>query len=99
MPQNNIIAVEVAFAMPEKQTIIAVVTNDNSSIYDIIIQSKIHQEFRDFDFTDLSKLHIGIFGKKIDPTTYQIKNNDRIEIYRALNKTPNQKRLERAKQK
>ncbi|MBY0379633.1 MAG: RnfH family protein [Burkholderiales bacterium] len=97
MLQNNIIDVEVAFATVEKQTIIVVVANHNSSIYDVIIQSKIHEEFSCFDFTDITKLHIGIFGKKIDPTSYTLKHNDRIEIYRTLNKTPNQKRLERAK--
>ena len=48
---------------------------------------------------NINQASIGIFGKKIDPTTYVIQNNDRIEIYRPLNNTPNQKRLERAKSK
>lgn len=47
--------------------------------------------------SDPTSLSVGIFGKKIDISTYVILDKDRIEIYRPLNKTPNQKRLERAK--
>lgn len=90
--------VEVAFATPEKQIIICVSIPHNMAITEVIKLSKIEAEFPKYhDLFNSPIPHIGIFGKKIDINTYQLKPNDRIEIYRPLNKTPNQKRLERAK--
>ena len=92
--------IEVAFALPNLQKIIAVQVPPNTNVYDIIKLSKICNYFPNMDLLQEHNHHnlsIGIFGKKIDPNTYSIQNHDRIEIYRPLNKTPNQKRLDRAK--
>lgn len=41
--------------------------------------------------------NIGIYGKKIKPDTYILKSGDRLELYRPLLYTPNERRLLRAK--
>lgn len=93
------ITVEVAYATPEKQIIIPLQVNIDTTITDAIVMSQIASYFSELDIAreDLLNLPIGIFGKKIDINTYYLQDHDRIEIYRPLNKTPNQKRLERAK--
>lgn len=89
-----LIKIEVAFATAELQKIIPLELESECTLLEAIQLSKINQFFPDYDF---SQLPLGIFGKRIfKPEEYQLKNGDRIEIYRSLNKTPNQKRLERA---
>lgn len=95
---NELITVEVAYATPEKQKIITLHVPINTAILDAINQSKICEEFAELKMLHFDHITpIGIFGKKIDPQTYQLQDKDRIEIYRPLAKTPNQRRLERAK--
>lgn len=93
------ITVEVAYATPEQQIIIPLQVTIDTTIADAIVMSKIGSYFPELDIAhkDLVNLPIGIFGKKTDINTYYLQDHDRIEIYRPLNKTPNQKRLERAK--
>lgn len=87
--------IEVAFATPELQKTLAVEIDDNTSISDAIVISGIQTFFPEYD---LSILSVGVFGKRIyEPETYKFKDGDRLEIYRKLVQTPNQKRLERAK--
>lgn len=87
--------IEVAFATPQLQKTIAIEVDENTKIIDAIAQSGIQQFFPEYELLNLA---VGVFGKRIyDPQSYQIKAGDRIEIYRPLVQTPNQKRLERAK--
>ncbi|HLX54050.1 MAG TPA: RnfH family protein [Aquella sp.] len=94
----NWINIEVAYATPEKQLIVPVSVPDDISVLEAIVLSGIAEHFPEdkLDQTDLNS-RIGIFGKKINVITYELRDNDRIEIYRPLNKTPNQKRLDRIK--
>lgn len=92
------IKIEVAFATPDKQIIIPIEVNENVSVIDAIIMSGIGQHFPNSILNNIDQdTPIGVFGKKINPETYKLRDMDRIEIYRPLNKTPNQKRLERIK--
>ncbi|MCC2624657.1 MAG: RnfH family protein [Burkholderiales bacterium] len=92
------INIEVAYATPEEQLIIPINVPDDISVLEAINLSAIAKHFPEHQLDQLdSNSPIGIFGKKINITTYQLKDNDRIEIYRPLAKTPNQRRLERAK--
>ncbi|RTL00218.1 MAG: RnfH family protein [Proteobacteria bacterium] len=87
--------IEVTFATPQLQKTIAIEVDENTTIIDAIAQSGIQQFFPEYELLNLA---VGVFGKRIyDPQSYQIKAGDRIEIYRPLVQTPNQKRLERAK--
>jgi len=94
------ISIEVAYATPDKQMIVELQVTDNTSVLDAISRSKIATYFPEDGLSNLDEsFPIGIFGKKIDLKTYKLHDMDRIEIYRPLNKTPNQKRLDRAKGK
>ncbi len=89
---NSMINVEVAFATNEKQVIIRIAVPINSTIVNAITLSGIAVEFPNFDMLNMP---FGIFGKKVE-NSYILREADRIEIYRPLSKTPNQRRLERA---
>lgn len=92
------INIEVAYATPKKQLILNLSIPINTSIIEAIKLSNISDHFKELQNTPLDNtIQLGIFGKKIDPIKYQLQPHDRIEIYRPLTKTPNQRRLERAK--
>lgn len=99
MDNNQFINIEVAYATPQKQLIISLAVSPDTSVVEAIHQSEIATEFSELlnrQFNEATS-SIGIFGKRIDISSYVLQEGDRIEIYRPLNKTPNQKRLERAK--
>ena len=91
--------VQVAYANKIKQYIFNLNIDQNSTVLDVIKMSKINEYCHEIDINNIESLTIGIFGKKIDINTYQLQENDRIEIYRPLLKTPNQRRLERINNK
>ena len=92
---NPTLSIEVAFATPQQQKIIPLVVRANCSLKEAIQLSGLATDFPEYDLVNLP---LGIFGKRIyDPENYQLKAGDRIEIYRPLAKSPNQIRLERAK--
>lgn len=86
------INIEVAYALPDEQTIIPLQVDKNISINDAIIQSKILEKYTDID---LKKQKIGIFGKVIKKGT-RLYAGDRIEIYRPLIADPKEARRKRA---
>ncbi|MCC2645349.1 MAG: RnfH family protein [Burkholderiales bacterium] len=93
----NFINIEVAYATPTKQMIIPISVPDTITILEVIALSNIAKFFPENKLDEINiNSPIGIFGKKINPQTYKLRDKDRIEIYRPLNKTPNQRRLERA---
>ena len=87
--------IEIAYGTPEKQVVLPITISNNTTVLEAIKLSDIKSKFPYLE--SINPLAIGVFGKKIDVDTYIIKDNDRIEIYRPLSKTPNQIRLERAK--
>jgi putative ubiquitin-RnfH superfamily antitoxin RatB of RatAB toxin-antitoxin module len=98
--QNSEIEVEVAFARPDKQRVIALNVAEGSSAYDAVIASGIVSEFPEID-PDSDPM--GIFSKPLNgkgrplPAEYRLRPGDRVEIYRPLTIDPKQARLERAK--
>ena len=92
---SSIINVEVSYGTPEKQVVIPLTISDTISVLEAIELSNIKSTFP--ELTEINPNAIGVFGKKIDVNTYKLLQDDRIEIYRPLTKTPNQIRLERAK--
>lgn len=94
----NQINIEVAYATPNKQRIIPLEIGENVTVIDAISLSGIARDFPNSNLEHIDiNTPIGIFGKRINVITYKLRDKDRIEIYRPLNKTPNQKRLERIK--
>jgi len=100
--QDNLIPVEVAYATPERQLIIALNVCAGTTALEAVRQSGIAQEF---DQIDLEQDSMGIFSKPLDgkgrptPREYILEPGDRVEIYRPLQIDPKQARLARAARK
>ena len=96
------IGVEVAYATPEKQLIIAVEVPEGSSAFEAVLKSGIAEEF---DAIDINNDPMGIFSQPLngkalpEPKDYILQPRDRVEIYRPLLMDPKQARLNRAKKK
>ena len=94
MEQPEMITVEVAYALPEKQKIVSVTVEEGTSILEAARQSTIVDEFPQLK---LDNAKFGIFGKASRaPETDSVRDGDRIEIYRPLIIDPKQARANRA---
>lgn len=89
---EKMIAIEVAYALPEQQRIVAVEVPTGTTAYDAVVQSNIT---RFFPAIDLENAKLGIFGKAIK-STQEVVAGDRIEIYRPLIADPKASRKARA---
>ncbi|WP_040557276.1 RnfH family protein [Reinekea blandensis] len=88
------IKVEVAYATEEKQLIVEVDVEEGTTLRQAAIRSGIDHEFDDLD---LNEAPMGIFGRKVaKPDQEEVKEGDRVEIYRPLKIDPKQARLNRA---
>ncbi|MFD2231370.1 RnfH family protein [Alkalimarinus sediminis] len=93
----NKVKVEVAYATPEEQKIVVVDVLPGTSMYDAVVQSGIANMFPQIDI-DADKM--GIFGKAVkNPKDHELREGDRVEIYRPLIIDPKQARLNRAAKK
>ncbi|EKD73119.1 MAG: hypothetical protein ACD_45C00457G0003 [uncultured bacterium] len=92
MGTANLIAVEVAYARPDRQRIVSVWVPAGSTIEMVIHQSGILAIFPEIDLT---KQKIGIFCQ-LKELTDKVKEGDRVEIYRALLIDPKEARRKRA---
>lgn len=84
--------VEVAYAVPEKQLILAVRVGSDCDVRGAILASGILQQFPELE---LDKLTVGIFGKKTK-MNQSLREKDRVEIYRPLIADPKAVRKQRA---
>ena len=84
--------IEVVLAMPEKQELVALDLAVGATVADAIEQSGIVAMFEDFKL-DTSK--VGIFGQKVSQTQ-ELRDGDRVEIYRPLLVDPKEIRRQRA---
>tara|TARA_B100000780_G_scaffold274865_1_gene240524 strand:+ start:392 stop:694 length:303 start_codon:yes stop_codon:yes gene_type:complete len=88
------IAVEVAFALPDEQKIIALNVPKGTTVYDAAAMSGIVDLFEGLQ---LMGTPMGIFGKAVkDPQTEIIMPGQRVEIYRPLTIDPMVARANRA---
>lgn len=92
MSEAQKINVEVAYALPDKQSIVKVEVAEGTSAIDTVNQSGITNQFEDID---LENARLGIFGKVI-ANTQVLKEGDRVEIYRPLIADPKEVRKARA---
>ncbi|KZY38511.1 RnfH family protein [Oleiphilus sp. HI0081] len=91
------IQIEVAYAAPDKQKILTVEVKPGTNVFDGAKNSGIDKVFPEIDF---DKADMGIFGKAVrKPLEQELKEGDRIEIYRPLMIDPKQARLNRAAKK
>lgn len=88
----NMIVVEVVYALPDEQTLLRIDVSEGTEIKDVIIQSKIIEDYPELE---LDKLDVGIFGK-MARMNYKVREFDRVEIYRPLIADPKEVRKRRA---
>ena len=84
--------VEVAFALPNKQSLISIEVESGSTLKEAIEASGILETFEQIDLT---KDRVGIFAKFATLDTV-LREKDRVEIYRPLIADPKKARKERA---
>ena len=94
MENAETIPVEVVYALPDRQVILALEVPADASIAEVIAQSGILQQFPGIDL-DSSK--VGVFGK-LGKLTDSLHAGDRVEIYRPLIADPKEVRKQRAAQ-
>ena len=87
--------VEVAYAQPDHQVIIKVDVDESATVNEAIVLSGILDQFPEID---LDKNKVGIFGK-ISKLDSDLREKDRVEIYRALIADPKASRKKRAAKK
>lgn len=86
------INVEVAYAKPDEQLILAVQVSGLCTVAQAIEQSAIVAYFPEIDLT---KNKVGVFSQ-ICSLTRVLQDNDRVEIYRSLALNPMEARRQRA---
>lgn len=85
--------VEVAYALPDDQRLVALELPAGSSAADAVRASGLAAEFPDID---PERGPLGIFGKRCDPHRV-LRPGDRVEIYRRLQVDPREARRLRAR--
>ena len=86
------LSIEVVFAGPGRQEIIALEVDDGTTIAEAVSLSGIVYKFPEYDFENLQK---GIWNKVADENQV-LADGDRIEIYRPLEADPKEARRRRA---
>jgi len=94
------LAIEVAAALPDRQVVIPLVVDEGCTVWEAVEASKIGDRLPDLS---VDPKRVGIFGRICQPER-ELKNGDRVEIYRPLTADPKEVRrqlaeLERAGKK
>ena len=95
MAESNKIQVEVAYAKLDEQVIIPLDVDAGITLEEAIQQSGILELYPEIDLT---KNKTGIFGKIAKADT-ELREKDRVEIYRPLIADPKESRRKRAEKK
>lgn len=94
MSDKEMIEVEVAYALPDKQKIYALLVEKGTTALQAAKQSAL---LSDFVGVDLEAAKMGIFGQSIKaPATHELSAGDRVEVYRPLIADPKAARRKRA---
>ncbi len=99
MADYDLIAVEVAYARPDKQKILALLVEPGTTALEAVRRSGIETHFPEIDLADIT---LGIFGQSLGTKglgaadTHVLKAGDRVEIYRPLICDPKEARRKRA---
>ncbi|HBO12440.1 MAG TPA: RnfH family protein [Halieaceae bacterium] len=91
--EGELIAVEVAYALPERQLIVPLEVTAGTTALEAAQQSGIEQEFPGLVID--AGTNLGIFGQAVPPQQ-ALRPGDRVEIYRPLKADPKAARKARA---
>ncbi len=86
--------IEVVYALPHDQPVFKVIVTPESTVPEIIEHAAVLDAFPDIN---LSKNKVGIFSRQVKLDA-QVRDGDRIEIYRPLVADPKEIRRRRAEQ-
>ncbi|MEY4211210.1 MAG: hypothetical protein RLZ92_1591 [Pseudomonadota bacterium] len=89
----ELIAVEVAYATANLQTVLTLTVSSESTVEQAIIESGVLQQWPEID---LQKNKVGIFGQLCELDKV-LNAGDRVEIYRPLQQDPMAARRQKAK--
>ncbi|MEI7613444.1 MAG: RnfH family protein [Betaproteobacteria bacterium] len=89
---SELINIEVVYPLPDKQELFSVKLPVGATVRQAIEASGILQKYPEID---LSKNKLGIFAKLAKPDT-EVRDRDRVEIYRPLIADPKEVRKQRA---
>jgi uncharacterized protein len=89
------IAVEIVYALPERQTILPLRVPANTTLHEALQMSGLHALHPELD---LEAVKVGIWGKLADAAT-RLREGDRIEVYRPLLADPKHARRDRAQRR
>ena len=99
---KGLIPVEVAYATPDKQTLLSLQVPEGTTALEAVRQSGIADQY---SAIKLDQDPMGIFSNLLNgkdwplPAEYALQPNDRVEIYRPLQIDPKQARMARARKK
>lgn len=94
MASADIIRVEVAYALPRQQRVIALAVPAGTTMTEAVQRSGITTEFPEID---PATMPLGVFGKvERSPATRVLRDGERVEIYRPLASDPKEARKARA---
>jgi putative ubiquitin-RnfH superfamily antitoxin RatB of RatAB toxin-antitoxin module len=85
--------IEVAYATPDKQILLSMDVPVSCTVAEAISLSGIREEFPDME---LDPKAVGIFSRKVS-MDHELKEGDRVEIYRPLLADPKEMRKQRAR--
>ncbi|WP_282042291.1 RnfH family protein [Halomonas alimentaria] len=91
------IAIEVAFALPEKQRIISLRVPLGTTAREAVALADLPSHFPELPADTFNDADLGLFGKRLrEPGTHRLRAGDRVEVYRGLIIDPKAARLARA---
>lgn len=93
MSEDTQITVEVAYALPDRQALLTLTVPEGTTALEAVQRSSISKQFPELTLDDSSPL--GIFGQAV-PASQQLREGDRVEIYRPLLADPKDVRKARA---
>ena len=93
MATSEVLHVEVAFATPGRQELVALELEQGATVADAIHESGLQALF---DRVDFDALRAGIWGRVVGRDT-TLTDGDRVELYRPLERDPREARRELAR--
>ncbi|GAB3373212.1 RnfH family protein [Spongiibacter taiwanensis] len=92
--ESKTMHVEIAYALPRQQRIVALELSEPCSVREAARRSGLQQQFPELD---MESVDLGIFGKVVSkPDEQLVADGDRVEIYRPLIADPKEVRKQRA---
>lgn len=91
------IRVEVAFALPQQQRIVALEVPMGTTARQAVALAGLETLFPEVPPETFVEADLGIFSQRLrDPEEHRLRDGDRVEVYRPLKIDPKEARLRRA---